>query len=806
MFFSGYSGGLSPLKVSLSPCCIMEISSMVGETLGTYHIVERLGAGGMGIVYRALDVRLNRVVAIKVLSPGGHSDGERRLRFLQEARAASALNHPNIVVIHDINEVNGTHFIVMEYVNGDPLDRLIGKKPIPVPSVLRYAHQAADALAKAHSVGIVHRDLKPANIFVTSEGRVKILDFGLAKIVDASQAGSDDPTVTELRPPGLHTQADRVLGTPAYMSPEQVEGRPADPRSDIFSFGATLYEMLSGRHAFTGSSSVAIMAQVLNHNPQPLDSMVLGLPTSLTALVERCLCKSPAGRFQTMHEVKEVLSAIIADLSRTGVTSLHSLTTGMFGEISVLPVPSIAVVPFANLNNDPDNDYFANGLAEEITYRLAQIPGLRVTARTSAAALRKEEDMLGTAERLGIEFLLDGSVRRQGSRMRVSVQLVKTADGIQIWAERYDRDLTDIFAVQDEIAAGITDLLKVHLGRSHGLPEARNRPDSVSTYQLYLKGRHYWNRRSWDSLRKGIENFQAAIALDPLYTLAYVGLADSYNLLGYYAERRPREAYPKARAAAQQALRLDDTLAEAHASLGYSTLFFDWNWDAAEREFHRAIELDPSYSSAHQWRAWYLFAMNRLDEAVAELKKAQELDPLSAIINDHLSLSLVLTGRVAEAIDLIQQILEMDPNFALSYRRLGLACCNIGRIEEAITHMRRAAELSGGAFGIGPLGFLYGRAGMLKEALEIVGQLQRTSQERYVSPLELALAYGGIPNLDDTFRELERACEDRTSDLVLYHHYPWPAEVRSDPRYGAISRQIGFPEAVLLQATRAAAI
>jgi eukaryotic-like serine/threonine-protein kinase len=779
---------------------------MIGETLGTYHIVERLGAGGMGIVYRALDVRLNRVVAIKVLSPGGHSDGERRLRFLQEARAASALNHPNIVVIHDINEINGTHFIVMEYVNGDPLDRLIGKNPIPVPSVLRYAHQAADALAKAHSVGIVHRDLKPANIFVTSEGRVKILDFGLAKVVDSSQAGSNDPTVTELRPPGLHTQADRVLGTPAYMSPEQVEGRPADPRSDIFSFGATLYEMLSGRHAFTGSSSVAIMAQVLNHHPQPLDSIILGLPTSLTSLVERCLCKSPAGRFQTMHEVKDVLSAIMGELSRTGVTSLHTMTSGMFGEISVLPVPSIAVVPFANLNRDPDNDYFANGLAEEITYRLAQIPGLRVTARTSAAALRKEEDMLGTAERLGIEFLLDGSVRRQGSRMRVSVQLVKTADGIQIWAERYDRDVTDIFAVQDEIAAGITELLKVHLGRSPALPQARNRPDSVSTYQLYLKGRHYWNRRNWDSLRKGIESFQAAIALDPLYTLAYVGLADSYNLLGYYAERRPREAYPKARAAAQQALRLDDTLAEAHASLGYSTLFFDWNWDAAEHEFHRAIELDPSYSSAHQWRAWYLFAMNRLDEAVVELKKAQELDPLSAIINDHLSLSLVLTGRVAEAIDLIQQILEMDPNFALSYRRLGLACCNIGRIDEAITHMLRAVELSGGSFGIGPLGFLYGRAGRKKEALEIAAQLQRTSEERYVSPLELALAYGGIPMVDDTFRELERACEDRTSDLVLYHHYPWPAEIRSDPRYGDISRQIGFPETVLLQANSAAII
>jgi serine/threonine protein kinase/tetratricopeptide (TPR) repeat protein len=778
---------------------------MVGETLGTYQIVERLGEGGMGVVYRALDVRLKRTVAIKVLSPGKHGDGERRLRFLQEARAASALNHPNIVVIHDVNEIDGTHFIVMEYVSGEPLDRILGRGPIAVASALRYAHQAADALAKAHSVGIVHRDLKPANVFITTEGRVKILDFGLAKIMDPPQSGGDNPTVTALSPPGLHTEDGRVLGTPAYMSPEQVEGKPADPRSDVFSFGALLYVMLSGRRAFNGTSSVAIMAQVLSHRPQPLDSIVDGLPAPLIALVERCLSKSPAGRFQNMHEVKEVLEAIMGELSRTGMVSQHTMPSGTFADVPVLPIPSIAVVPFANLNRDPESDYFADGLAEEITYRLAQMPGLRVTARTSAAALRKEEDMLRTAERLGIGFLLDGSVRRQGPRMRVSVQLVKTADGIQLWAERYDRDVTDIFAVQDEIAASITEILKVHLGRSHVLPAPKHRPDSIGAYQLYLKGRHYWNRRSWDSLRKGIENFQEAIARDPLYTLAYVGMADSYNLLGYYAERRPREAFPKAKAAAQQAVRLDDTLAEAHASLGYSKLFFDWDWDGAEHEFRRALELDPSYSSAHQWRAWYLFAMNRLDEAVTELKKAQELDPLSAIINDHLSLSLVLTGRVAEAIEQIHQILEMDPAFALSYRRLGLACYNIGRLEECIAAMERAVELSGGSVGMGPLGFAYGRAGRQKDALEVLTRLRRTAGERYVSPLEMALVYGGMVSLDDTFRELERACEDRTSDLVLYHHYPWPAEVRSDPRYGAISRQIGFPEAVLVQATQAAA-
>jgi eukaryotic-like serine/threonine-protein kinase len=776
--------------------------SMIGETLGTYQIVERLGAGGMGVVYRALDVRLNRTVAIKVLSPSKHGgDGERRLRFLQEARAASALNHPNIVVIHDINEINGNHFIVMEYVCGEPLDRILARGPIPFTSALRYAHQATDALAKAHSVGIVHRDLKPANIFITVEGRVKILDFGLAKILDPPQSDSDSPTVTALMPAGLHSEEGRVLGTPAYMSPEQVEGKTSSPRSDIFSFGATLYEMLSGRRAFTGASSVAIMAQVLSHPPQPLDSIVSGLPAPLIAIVERCLCKSPAGRFQSMNEIKEILETIMGEMTRTGMETMPS---GILANIFVPPVPSIAVVPFANLNRDPENDYFADGLGEEITYRLAQIPGLRVTARTSAAALRKDEDMLRTADRLGIGFLLDGSVRRQGPRMRVSVQLVKTADGIQVWTERYDRDVSDVFAVQDEIAVSITDFLKLHLGPGPLLPTPKHRPDSIGAYQLYLKGRHYWNRRSWDSLRKGIENFQEAIDRDPLYTLAYVGLADSYNLLGYYAERRPRDAYPKAKAAAQQALRLDDSLSEAHASLGYSRLFYDWDWDGAEMEFRRAIDLNPSYSSAHQWRAWYLFAMNRLDEAVMELKKAQELDPLSPIINDHLCLGLVLTGRVSEAMELIQEILDMDPGFALTYRRLGLACYNIGRVEEAIKALERSVQISGGSVGVGPLGFLYGRAGRERDALDILAQLERTASERYVSPLEMALANGGVLRLDDTFRALERACEDRTSDLVLYHHYPWPAEVRRDPRYAAISRQIGFPEAVLSQATRAA--
>jgi serine/threonine protein kinase/tetratricopeptide (TPR) repeat protein len=780
---------------------------MVGATLGTYHIVEQLGAGGMGVVYRAIDTRLRRQVAIKVLSATSKkdtvNDSDRELRFLQEARAASALNHPNIVVIHDVNEANGTQFIVMEYVAGQPLYRVLEQGPLKLPVSLRYALQIADALTKAHSAGIVHRDLKPSNVMITPEGRVKILDFGLAKVLDLSASNEASETLTVVPPAGLHTEEGRILGTPSYMAPEQVEGKPADARTDIFSFGVLLYEMLSGHRAFTGNSSVAIMAKVLSHNPEPLDTLVGGLPTQLAGMVDRCLCKSPAGRFQSIQEVKEILDLLLGELTQTGSSSPAFQRSGVISDLLAAPSPSLAVLPFANLSGNQENDYFAGGLAEEITYRLSQITGLRVLARTSGAALRNEPDMLHKAEQLGIGFLLEGSVRRQGQRMRVSVQLVKTSDRFQVWSDRYDREVSDIFAVQDEIAAAIAEVLKLHLGRSTAIPAPRNRPDSVAAYQLYLKGRYYWGRRSWNSLRRGIEYFQEALEIDPLYALAYVGLADSYNLLGYYGERRPRDAYPKAKTAAQRALQLDDCLADAHASLGYARLFFDWDWEGAESEFRRAIELDVNYSSARQWRAWYLFAMNRLEEAVAELRKAQALDPLSLIINDHLGFSLVLTGRPDEAIPQIYQTLEMDPAFALSYRRLGLVCYKLGRTDDAITHLQKAVQLSKGSVGAGPLAFSLGRAGRRKEALAILQQLDRLAAEHYLSPLEYALAHAGLGNVEETFQALERSCEDRTSDLVTYHHYPWPPEIRHDPRYAALSRRIGFPEDVLQQALRA---
>ncbi len=730
---------------------------MIGESLGPYRLVESLRAGGMGMVYRALDTRLQRTVAIKILKASQFQHPERGLRFEQEARAASALNHPNIVMVYDVSEFQGQPFIVMEFVDGDPLDRILSHGSIHWRTALSYARQLADALACAHRARIVHRDLKPANIIITLEGRVKVLDFGLAKFLEPESLDTDQITLTAATPPGLRTEAGQILGTPAYMSPEQVNGLAAGPASDIFSFGVLLWEMLSGRQAFTGVSNVAIMAQVLTAQPETLAGIVDDIPPALAALVESCLSKVPGQRKQSMQEVKEAMDAIIGDVAPS-VTSHSSDGGAAVRSPTPHPAPSIAILPFVNALQDRENDYFADGLSEEITFRLGQSPGVRVMARASAGALRKEGDMLRSAARLGINYVLDGSIRRQGSRMRVFAQLVRTADGMQLWTERYDRDVSDVFAVQDEIAGAIARLLALRLDTSaSSAPVARHRPDSITTYQLYLKGRHFWNRRTWQSLRKGIELFQEAVNADSLYTLAYVGLADSYNLLGYYAERPPRAAYPKAKAAALKALDLDDGVAEAHASLGYTKLFFDWDWEGADVEFQRAITLDPNYSSAHQWRAWYFFAMNRLSDALAALAKAQELDPLSVIISDHLALALVLNGQAKAALNQIRQNLEMDSTFPLSYRRLGLFYYNSGQLDEAQAAMEKAVDLSAGAVALGPLGFIYGRRGELQKAEEVIARLHRMAQERYVSPLELALVYGGMGDLDNTFEEFGRA-------------------------------------------------
>ncbi|MDE3168282.1 MAG: protein kinase, partial [Acidobacteriota bacterium] len=548
-----------------------------GSRIGPYEILDRLGAGGMGEVYTARDTRLGRVVAIKFLN-AAHSD-----RFQHEARAIAALNHPHICTLHDI----GPDYLVMEYVEGAPL-----QGPLKPEEALRLGLQIAEALEAAHSKGIIHRDLKPANILVNQAG-VKLLDFGLAKLQQETQAGED--TVTQ-------TQAGTILGTAAYMSPEQAEGRPADARSDVFSFGLVLYEMLSGRRAFSGQTSVSTLAAILHKEPEPL-----GGPPEIEGIVKRCLRKAPAERFQTISDVAAALRAV------------------RFSERT----PSIAVLPFANMSGDKENEYFSDGLAEEIINALTKVPGLKVAARTSTFAFKdKNEDIRRIGETLGVAQVLEGSVRKSGNRLRVTAQLIAIADGYHLWSERFDRQMTDVFEIQDEISQAIVDALKLKLVRT----AAPRRTASLAAYQAYLEGNYHRLQLTEAGLTRGREYLERAIALDPAYAAPQAALAVCYLYQALYAAVPAREVVPKALAAAERAIGLDPEEAEGYMARGMVKGACEFDWPAAGRELERAVQLNPDSSSAHYRMGWwYALPVGRVAEALARMRRAAELDPLSVL-------------------------------------------------------------------------------------------------------------------------------------------------------------------------------
>ena len=533
------------------------MSLSAGTRLGPYEILSVLGAGGMGEVYRAQDTRLDRTVAIKVLPAQFAAEPDRMRRFEEEARAIASLNHPHICQIYDI----GPGYLVLEYIDGTP-----PQGPLTPDEAVRLGLQIVSALEAAHQRRILHRDLKPANILVTPKGNAKLLDFGLAKLMAV------DGDVTR-------TMEGTVLGTPAYMSPEQAQGRTLDERSDVFSFGAVLYEMLSGRRAFRGDTPFVTVTAVVNEEPPPLET-----PAALERIVSRCLAKQPRERFQAMAEVKAALEqAVVKPTDQQ---------------------PSIAVLPFANMSRDPDDEYFSDGLAEEIINALTHVPGLNVTARTSAFAFRgKEQDIRKIGEALDVRTILEGSVRRAGSRIRVTAQLINAGNGYHLWSERYDRELTDVFAIQDQIVESIVRALRVRLGRSEVPVAARRHSTNVAAYQDYLRGLNHWYRRDADSIQRAAHFFEQAVQRDPNYALAHAGVAESYASLGWYGFR-PDEARTKSRAALSRALALDDTLAEVHAAAGLCELWLEWDWPEAERALRTAIELEPSHTRAKCWFAF----------------------------------------------------------------------------------------------------------------------------------------------------------------------------------------------------------
>jgi TolB-like protein/Tfp pilus assembly protein PilF/predicted Ser/Thr protein kinase len=715
-----------------------------GMRLGPYELIAPLGAGGMGEVFKAKDTRLGRTVAIKVLR-SAHTD-----RFEQEARAIAALNHPHICTLHDI----GPNYLVMEYVEGSPL-----RGPMPPAEAMRLALQIAGALEAAHAKGIIHRDLKPENIIVTPVG-VKLLDFGLAKLEPVAE--TDETIVNE-------TLAGTILGTIAYMSPEQVEGKPADGRSDIFSFGLVLYEMLSGRQAFRGENSISRMAAILNKEPEPLEA-----PQEVARIVTRCLRKSPVQRFQNMKEVKAALESVsLTLLAESGA--------------------SIAVLPFANLSGDKDNEYFSDGLAEEILNALTKLHGLKVAARTSAFAFKgRNEDIRLIGETLRVTHILEGSVRKAGSHLRITAQLISIADGCHVWSERYDREMTDIFAVQDEISQAIVTVLKLKLGKPSSQPIAR-RPTEPEAYESYLKGRFFWNKRTEADLNRSIECFLRAIQLDPAYALAYAGLSDAYVLLGIFGVRPPGDVYPKAKAAAEKALEIDETLGEAHAALGHILTAYDWDFAGAEPEYKRALELNPNYPTAHQWYGHLLVVTSRYAEAIAEVTRARDLDPLSVPINAFVGLIYMKARQFPKAIEASRKVIELDPNNPFAHWILARSLDARNELQESLAESEKAVSLSGRTHPFtAQLGYAYARIGERDKARQIVDQLMELSSEKYINPYDIALIYTGLGEKDRAFEWLEKAYQERSVRLIEILD-PSFDTLRSDQRLRDLVKRIGFP-------------
>ena len=713
-----------------------------GQRLGAYAIVAPLGVGGMGEVYRATDTRLHREVALKVLPSDMAADPERLSRFQREARAVAALNHPHIVTLYSVEEAEGIPFLTMEFVSGQSLARRIPPGGLALAPMIEIARALAEALVAAHEKGIIHRDLKPANIMFSAEGRVKVLDFGLAK---ETGARSDDATVDR-------TELGRVLGTPAYMAPEQVLGREVDARTDIYSLGIVLHEMATGRRAFQASTSAELVSAVLRDTPPVVSDVRPEVPTELSRIIRRCVEKDPLHRWQTARDVANELRDL--EQSRRQAPTAGQTQLG----------PSVAVMPFQNLSSDPENEYFSEGLAEEILNALSQVQGLTVAARASSFYFKgKLTEMSEIASRLRVANILQGSVRRAGNRVRVTVQLVDLKNGFQLWSERYDRPMEDIFEIQDEIARAIAARFKVTFGNG-----GRRSTSNVEAYELYLKGRHLWHQRSPATLRAAIKSFEKAIELDPEYALAYSGLADSYGILQFYGWMPPAEGRKPAHDAMMQAVRLAPDLWEVHFSRGFYTVYFEQTWQDSGLHFEAALKINPRSSLAHVYYALFLLTSGRGEEALPHAAKACELDPLSPAIHCMSTPSFLNTGRYEEAERMASNALEMQPDFIFGLWTRSLALSGLGRHEDAIASMERALVLSRAPIFVGLLGLIYARAGRREDALRLLQEIEdRGSRGEYISSFSKVTVCVGLGDLERIRASLADVISEGTSPVPV---------------------------------------
>jgi serine/threonine protein kinase/tetratricopeptide (TPR) repeat protein len=760
--------------------------------LGPYEILAPIGAGAMGEVYRARDTRLGRAVAIKVLPDRLASDPQARSRFEREAQMVAALSHPNILAIHDYGSEGGIFFAVTELLEGETLRHRIKEGSLSVTKVVEIGTAVAEGLAAAHSKRIVHRDLKPENIFLTSEGGVKILDFGLA----TRKPGPDTQDVTL-------SDAGRILGTVGYMSPEQVRGLIADTSSDIFSMGCILFEMATGQRAFSRSTAAETMTAILREDPPDVLGSGSHFPVDLAHLVARCLEKNPQKRFQSARDLAFALKSMSSGAASLPlavrpqrrfhpppwlISALYKLT-GRRRSIN-----SLAVLPFVNAGGDPGSDYLGDGIAESLINSLSQLAKLRVVPRGKAFRFRnRDADAEEVGRQLNVRAVLTGKVVERGENLIIQVDLVDVLTDSQLWGHRYQGRLSEILTVQEEISQEVSTKLGLQPAAEDRGRLTRRYTQNTEAYQLYLKGRYYWNRRTAHTLKKAVDYFERALEKDSHYALAYAGLADCYVVYSSYLVLPPLEAYPKAEEAAQKALAIDESLAEPHAALAFSKGQYDRDWTGAEKEFQRAIELNPGYATAHQWYGNLLEATGRLDEALVEMTRAQELEPLSLIINALVGRTLYFRRQFDESIEQLQKTIEMEPNFATAHSYLGKVYQEKGLYPEAIAEFQAGLKLAPeDPQLLGCMGHIYAKLGKRAEALQKVNELLELSHRRYVWPFEIGLIYAGLDDMERAFEWMERAVEDHASPVFWLKVDPRVDSLRNNPRFRAMLEGMGL--------------
>jgi eukaryotic-like serine/threonine-protein kinase len=824
---------------------------VTGTRLGRYEIRSKIAEGGMGEVYLAFDTELNRAVAIKILPEAFAANEQRLRRFIQEAKTASALNHPHIVTIHEIGRTGQTRFIATEFIDGETVRERIRRGSQTLNEILEIGMQISSALVDAHAAGIIHRDIKPENIMIRRDGYVKVLDFGLAKLTEPlnSPSGTDAPTRAM-----VHTHDGVVMGTANYMSPEQAKGIDVDARTDLWSLGVVLYEMVAGAGPFVGETPTESISLILQKDPLSLSQSGKAVPAELERIVSKALRKDREERYQTAKDLLIDLRTlrrqleVDAELDRTAppevrgtspirfgilpaTASVHSKPPATSAEYIVsgikrhkivaaiaalvfvaavvgisryvhsrnseVAIESIAVLPFQNRSAEPDTEYLSDGLAESLIYRLSQLPNLKVSPTSSVFSYKnKEVDPVKAGNQLGVNAVLSGRIVQRGENLTISAELVDVRYNKLLWGEQYERKMSELLQTQREMAREIVDKLKLRVsGEEKGL--AKHYTESNEAYQLHLKGRFYWNKRTVDGMHKALDYFQQAIDRDPSFALAYSGIAETYALIcspEVAGDMPANEALPKAKAAALKALEIDNSLAEPHVSLAHVALYYDRDWLGAEREFKRAIEMNPNYAIAHHWYAIYLSASGRHNESLVEMKRALELDPLSLPINVWLGRILIESGAVDQGIEHLRKTVEMDPNFIQAHYRLGVAYESKGLYDDAISEFIEARKLPGGNLGsLGALAHAYAITGRREQAQKILQEVLKLSKQSYFSPTQIASIYVALGDKDEAFRWLDEAEKSHDLSMVRIKQDTRFIAVRSDPRFDDVVRRVGIP-------------